>query len=75
MDILLEFYKYTWIYRRYRFLPPPPHHPLRFVVFASLFIQSFILFVSFLNDAISSLDLSWPYVETTDRISGEWLVE
>jgi hypothetical protein len=69
MDILLE--SYTWIYRWYRFLP----HPVRFVVFASLFNQSFILFVSFLNDAIASLDLSRPYVESTDRINGEWLVE
>jgi hypothetical protein len=66
MDILLE--SYTLIYR---FLP----HPLQFVVLASLFIQSFILFDSFLNDGIASLDLSRSYVESTDRISGEWLVE
>jgi len=69
MDILLEYY--TRIYRGYRFLP----HPLRFVVFASLFIHSFILFVSFLSEAIASLDSSRLYVESTDRISSECLTE
>lgn len=51
---------------------PPPSSPIRRICFS---ICSFILLVRLLNDATASLDLSRPYVESTDRISGEWLVE